>query len=320
VRHTELQARASKGGYVDSAYSAFHPGANGLVIVLGRGGVVSGRLLLDRWMKLEDVMVVLSIPPGPGERSDVRSPRIVAWGRDLDGLPEEHDTIGNMFGIDAEGRFVATGITCPTVELAVHLAGESERAISISDVVVRRDSVRRRGSERVVPEDPSRTPRSRKRPRPGRVGRPRRERHRRRAASARFAETRFVQLHRPLLAARESPRWLGARRRQRLPASRHASRPPRERPNRRSDSRQGSSMAATRDSAKRSRPVAPTARSTDPRRSMRPTQGSKRSGSCSDARCGPELELSSPARSRPTRSGRATCPARASRSRRRPGR
>ena len=139
VRLTALQARARKSGFVDSASTAFHPGASGLVLVLDHGGVVSGRLLLDRWMKLENVTVELSIPPGPGEKPDLSSVRVLAAGRVLDGFPTHLHSIVSSFGIDADGRFVATGITRSTVDLAVYLAGESEPAISIPSVAVRRE-------------------------------------------------------------------------------------------------------------------------------------------------------------------------------------
>jgi hypothetical protein len=150
VRPTDLQARASKSGYVDSAYTAFHPGASGLVLALDHGGIVVGRLLLDRWMKLADVTVDLSLPLDSGEELGAAStPRLVtahgvfstrtlATGQKVSGFPAHH-TIGAEFEIDEDGRFVATGIACPAVELSVYLAGESLPAISIPDVAVRRE-------------------------------------------------------------------------------------------------------------------------------------------------------------------------------------
>ena len=114
VRPSGLEAHASKVGYLDSPLAAFRPGASGLILVLDRGGVVSGRLLLDRWMKLEDVDVELSTRTEDGAKP----------------------TSIRVRTSDEEGHFGATGIGASTMELTVRVAGEWQPAFTIPDVAV----------------------------------------------------------------------------------------------------------------------------------------------------------------------------------------
>ena len=137
VRPFELQVRASKNGYVDSPPVAFYPGASGVVLVLGRGGVVSGRLLLDRWMRLEDLTLEISMPPDARGNAGSMRARTSAQNRALEAFAG-HGPVGEGFAIDGEGRFVATGIDASTVGLTVMVAGDLRLVVTIPDVAVRR--------------------------------------------------------------------------------------------------------------------------------------------------------------------------------------
>jgi hypothetical protein len=111
---------------------AFKQGADGLSLVLERGGIVSGRLLVDPWVQMNR----LSVEVRSGSARKGSHDRTYARGQWSDGAAEAG--IGEGFDVDDHGRFSVVGFAPPTVELKVKSIEDPCDAVSIPDVAVRR--------------------------------------------------------------------------------------------------------------------------------------------------------------------------------------
>jgi hypothetical protein len=132
VRPKDLQARASKAGYANSDPAVFERGASNLALVLRQGRIVSGRLLVNRWIDPRQLTVEISAGSNPTRSAE----RTFARSRPLGGSPDGDRTY--LFEVDEQGRFTVPGFSSPTVELRVSAMEDPWPAVEISDVAVRR--------------------------------------------------------------------------------------------------------------------------------------------------------------------------------------
>jgi hypothetical protein len=116
---------ATKPGYFDSDTADFVRGTEGVKLVLGRGGLVAGRILLDPGMPMDRIEVQIGVvsavpiggashklqPPGPG------------W---LVTTPSE------------DGEFSFKGLSAPTAKLTVEIRDDPGALAEIGTVLVRK--------------------------------------------------------------------------------------------------------------------------------------------------------------------------------------